>query len=241
MKKMTVASLTEELGKLTEVVQISQEKTDNTLSMIMNEIQEVRRSQEFLSSAYEELKNELQTVKSVNRDLQYQNTTLKEIVSTLKKQNEETDVKLNNLEQYSRRCCLEFQEITHQPSKCTDEIVVNLVKKCGINITSGDISISHRLAPPTKKYPNPIIIAKFNSQKLRNSSKRMKLKNVDRTMSGGSKLYTKESLTKLNKQIFSAALSSDVSESFLSSQSRVIVTSPSSQSHLKFFRVDSEP
>ena len=69
MKKMTVASLTEELGKLTEVVKNSQEKTDNTLSMIMNKIQEVRRSQEFLSSAYEELKNELQTVKSVNRDL----------------------------------------------------------------------------------------------------------------------------------------------------------------------------
>jgi len=92
---MTVASLTAELGKLTEAVQNSQEKTDNTLSMIMNEIQEVRRSQEFLSSAYEELKNELQTVKSVNRDLQYQNITLNEIVSTLEKQNEETDVKLN--------------------------------------------------------------------------------------------------------------------------------------------------
>jgi len=187
---MTVASLTEELGKRAEVVQNSRVKTDNTLSMIMNEIQEVRRSQEFLSSAYEELKNELQTAKSVNRDLQYQNTTLTEIVSTLKKQNEETDVKLNNLEQYSRRCCLEFQGITHQPSEYTDEIVVNLVKNLGVNITSGDISISHRLAPPTKKYPNPIIIAKFNSQKLRDSiySKRMKLKNVDRTMSGGSKL-----------------------------------------------------
>ena len=77
------------MGKLTEVVQNSQEKADNTLSMIMNEIQEVRRSQEFLSSAYEELKNELQAVKSVNRDLQYQNTTSKKIASTLKKQNEE--------------------------------------------------------------------------------------------------------------------------------------------------------
>jgi len=42
MKKMTVASLTEELGKLAEVVQNSQNKADNTLSMIMNEIQEVR-------------------------------------------------------------------------------------------------------------------------------------------------------------------------------------------------------
>jgi len=61
---------------------------------------------------------------------------------------------------------------------------------------------------PTKKYPDPIIIAKFNSQKLRDSiySKRIKLKNVDRTMSGGSKLYIK-SLTKTNKQIFRAALS----------------------------------
>ena len=88
MKKMSVASLTE-LGKLTEVVQNYQEKTDNTLSTIMNEIQEVRTSQEFLSSAYEELKNELQAVKSVNRDLQYQNTTSKKIASTLKKQNEE--------------------------------------------------------------------------------------------------------------------------------------------------------
>ena len=65
--------------------------------MIMNEIQEVRRSQELLSSAFEEINNELQTVKSLNRDLQYQNTTLKEIVATLKKQNKETDVKLNNL------------------------------------------------------------------------------------------------------------------------------------------------
>jgi len=103
----------------------------------------------------------------------------------------------NNLEQYSRSCCLEFQGITHQPNECTDEILVNLVKKLGVNITNGDISISHRLAPPTKKYPIPIIIAEFNSQKLRDSiySKRVKLKNIDRTRSGGLKLYINESLT----------------------------------------------
>jgi len=38
------------VGKLTEVVQNSQKKTDNTLSMIMSEIQDVRRKQDFLSS-----------------------------------------------------------------------------------------------------------------------------------------------------------------------------------------------
>jgi len=65
---MTVASMTDKLGKLTEVVQNSQKKPDSTSSMIMSEMQEIR-SQELLSSAYEEIKNELQTVKSVNRDL----------------------------------------------------------------------------------------------------------------------------------------------------------------------------
>jgi len=88
----------------------------------------------------------------------------KEIVSTVKKENEETDMKLNNVEQYSWRCCLDFQGMTNQPIECTVEIVVKLVKKRGVNITSGEISILHRLEPPTQKYPNSIIIAKFNSQ-----------------------------------------------------------------------------
>ena len=66
------------------------------------------------------------------------------------------------------------------------------------------MSISHRLAPPTKSTP-----MKFNSQKLRDIifSKQMKLKNIDRTMSGGPKLYINESLIKTNKQIFNAAQS----------------------------------
>ena len=65
------------------------------------------------------------------------------------------------------------------------------------------MSISHRLAPPTKSTP-----MKFNSQKLRDIifSKQMKLKNIDRTMSGGQTLYINESITKTNKQIFNAAL-----------------------------------
>jgi len=93
-------------------------------------------------------------------------------------------------------------------NECTVEIVVNLVKKLGVNITNDDISICHGLAPPTKKHPNPIIIAKFNNQKLRDSiySRWMKLKNIDRTMSGGQTLYINESITKTNKQIFNAAL-----------------------------------
>ena len=37
-------------------LQIAQQKTDSTLSIMMNEIQEIRKSQEYSSSKYEEIK-----------------------------------------------------------------------------------------------------------------------------------------------------------------------------------------
>jgi len=46
-------------GKMMDAIQKSQQKTDSTLSAIMNEIHEIRKSQEYLSCKFEEMKNEL--------------------------------------------------------------------------------------------------------------------------------------------------------------------------------------
>jgi len=56
IKKLTVAALSEKLGKFMSNLQIAQQKTDSTLSIMMNEIQEIRKSQEYSSSKYEEIK-----------------------------------------------------------------------------------------------------------------------------------------------------------------------------------------
>jgi len=64
IKKLTVAALSEKLEKFMGSLQISpQQKTDSTLSMMMNEIQEIRRSQEYMGSKYEEIKDELKLCK----------------------------------------------------------------------------------------------------------------------------------------------------------------------------------
>ena len=117
---------------------------------------------------------------------------------------------MNNLEQYSRRCCLEIKGIPYKDNENTEEVVVYLVKQLGINITGSEISVAHRLAPPKNSNKNPAIVFKFLGQKLRDTiyHKRWKLKDINNKIGNdGFKVYTNESLTKANKEVLKAALS----------------------------------
>jgi len=126
-----------------DAVQKSQQKSDSTLSVIMNEIHKISKSQEYLSCKFEEMKNELH-VKITNKDLQNQNSNLQEIITALQKRNEDTEVKLNNLQQYRRRRCLEFQGIPQTPNGNTDDNTVEIAKQLGVIISRSDISILTR-------------------------------------------------------------------------------------------------
>ena len=118
--------------------------------------------QENLGSKYEEIKDELKTMQSINKNLEHENAILKQTVAPLQKQSAETEAKVNNLEQYIRRCCLEIQGIPYKDNENTEEVVVYLVKQLGINITGSEISAAHRLTPPNDSNKNPAIIVKFH-------------------------------------------------------------------------------
>ena len=121
--------------------------------------------QENLGSKYEEIKDELKTMPNINKHLEHENAILKQTVASLQKQSAETEAKVNNLEQYSRRCCLEIQGIPYKDNENTEEVVAYLVKQLGINIIGSEISVAHRLAPPNNSNKNPAIIVKFLSQR----------------------------------------------------------------------------
>jgi len=177
---------------------------------MMNEIQEIRKSQEYLGSKYKEIKDELKTMQNINKNLEHENAIFKQTVASLQKQSTESEAKVNNLEQYSRRCCLEIQGIPYKYNENTEEVVVYLVKQLGINITGLEIIVAHRLAPPNDSIRYPAIIVKFRSQKLRDTicHKRWKLKDINnKTGNDGFKVFINESLTKANKEVFKAALS----------------------------------
>ena len=86
-RKPTIASLSDKLEKLRETISLFQRNTADKLSILVNEIQEVRKSQEFLHEKYGEMKNEMSSIKQTNKELQTENKYLKETLLGLKSQN----------------------------------------------------------------------------------------------------------------------------------------------------------
>ena len=78
---------------------------------------------------------------------------------------------INNLEQYTRRECIEISGIPVQPEENTDEIVIDLGSQMGISLNHCDISVSHRLPKSGNSNSNanlvPKIIAKFVRRSVR--------------------------------------------------------------------------
>ena len=75
----------------------------------------------------------------------------------------------------------------------------------GVNICNSDINVSHRLAQPNNSNPNPGIVAKFHSRKVRDAvfSNRKKLGSQKfKDGKGRSKCFINESLAKANKELF---------------------------------------
>ena len=52
---------------------------------------------------------------------------------------------INDLEQYSRRDCIEIRGVPYTQDESTDDIVEKVGEIIGVELVSDDISISHRL------------------------------------------------------------------------------------------------
>ena len=138
---------------------------------------------------------------------------------------------LNDLEQYTRRDCLEIRGIplpsTPMDLDQTDEVVLKIGEKIGVPMQKSDISISHRI-PSRKQFTDegnpipPAIIVKFVKRETRENLYRARknlksVSTVDLGYSVANKIYVNESLTEKNKELFKLCLKCkrDLSYKFL--------------------------
>ena len=132
----------------------------------------------------------------------------------MQNQTEQTSGKLNELEQYGRRDCLEIRGIPVQESEDTDTIVCSAGNLVDVNFKTEDISVSHRpTSSPTDRNQPPVIIANFVRcsvrDKLYHSRKHLKEKSTKDIGLGklsDNRIYIAESLTKKNKVLFNKCL-----------------------------------
>ena len=176
--------------------------------------EKLRETNSFLEEAnakYEEVKTKLMQHETERKNLITEKKILKSTVQVLEKNVTSLEDKCNELEQYSRRDCLEIKGIPIIKQEDTNEIVLKVAELVGVDdLSNEDISISHRL-PLSKNYrgkrTDPAIIAKFvrreDKEKLYSARKHLKtFTTQDLGFNSKNNIYISESLTERNKKLF---------------------------------------
>ena len=139
--------------------------------------------------------------------LQAENQDLKLHVRKLEAVTSQTHEEVNDLEQYGRRECLEFQGLARNKNENTDDLILCVSKMVGVDLKADEMSVSHRLSPASGKNPQPAIIASFCSRKSRDAvfSQRHRLRSYNKAPPKG-RIFFNESLTKINRRRFNLCL-----------------------------------
>ena len=152
-----------------------------------------------MSDQYEDMKKRLHSNNEEVKVLQAENQDLKLHVSKLEAVTSQTHEEVNDLEQYGRQKCLEFQGLAWNKNENTDDLDLRVSKMVGVDLKAEEISVSHRLSPASDKNPQPAFIARFCSRKTRDAvfSQRHQLHSHNKAHPKGH-IFINESLTKIN-------------------------------------------
>lgn len=177
------------------------------------EIIELKNSQEFICSKYENLKSEYAEQLKINKKQHDEISQLKSATKEVSELSKSESEKLDSLEQYGRRLNLEIIGVPVSAQEDTNAIVIEVAKNVGVDISSEDISISHRV--PSISKPNdskssdrpPAIIARFMNRSVRNRlyKNRKLTRDIDPnkfSVPGLKYVFINENLTQKRKNLF---------------------------------------
>lgn len=147
-----------------------------SLRDLSKRLDEIEKSQSFISKKYDTVITTITNLNKHNEDMKGQVQKIEEDINKLGNDGYGVEVKLDELEQYSRRDCLEITGIPVVPNDNPTLLVKEMSEIMGVNLDVNDISIAHRL-PPTKKVKDRLIV-KFTRRQKRDEiySKRKNLK-----------------------------------------------------------------
>lgn len=217
---MASEALMKDIGKLLDKKLNPISKLLDELKAKVEKIEKIEESICFLSSKYDELFTKTISLESQNEDLKKENQYLVEKLQSSANELDQVKLEVNDLQQYSRRDCLEIRGIPYIPNEKTNEIIQKIGNEIGVPVTPDDISISHRLSARQNYNQNgnrhikePAIIAKFVYRSTRddfyNARKFLRDKtstDIGITRMEGRRIFIVESLTQQNKKLFNNCL-----------------------------------
>ena len=181
---------------------------------LRQKIEETNKFLEFTNSQYEEMQRTFANHNKEQEQIKSENKILKSTIQTFEGTMKRLTESINDMEQNSRRECLEIKGIPspkqNDGQEDTNKVVVKIGELMGIKVQNDDISVSHRL-PVRKTYQGkvtePAIIVKFISRDIKELLYRARkhLKGKTTRNLGYDKerfIYINESLTETNRKLF---------------------------------------
>lgn len=178
---------------------------------LREEIAEMKSSIESQRREFSEVKESMASVKRENEALK---SELQRIKEKLQEQTEESQnlwYYHDELEQYTRKNSLEITGIPESCYESTEEVVIKIAEVLNVDITPGDIEISHKL----KRRDKTAIIVKFMNHKIKTKlyKERIKLKNIALTdlypsyasSVNPERIYINENLTSRRRRLVGTA------------------------------------
>ena len=175
----------------------------------------IEQSQDFLSSKYDQFTEALKNTKRQIKNNEENINKHGKSIALAEDNIDEVSTKLDELQQYSRRDCLEINGIPPTANENPQHLISELGTLIGVEIKKEDISIAHRL-PDLKNVKNRIIVKFVRREKKEEMYKRRnqligktvkdlpsvksQVSNSNETR-GPKKIYINESLTGYRRQL----------------------------------------
>ena len=163
------------------------------------------KSMSFINNQFENFKKTTENILKANIKLEKRNEELTEELKQVKKELGISKKHVDDLEQYGRRDCVEFNGIPQEQNEDVENLVIKTGIMLDIHIDSKDIQACHRMG---KKQDAPIICTCLNRK---TATAFLKAKSQTKKSFKGEKLglkehpdckiYINESLTKRNKEL----------------------------------------
>ena len=179
---------------------------EEVMAPIIREISELRQELKEVRSERDreisELREELKEARSE------QEQELKDVRSALQQELAEVRSELNELEQYSRRSCLNISGIPETATESTDRIVRDVAAAAGVTLTPADIERSHRVGRQQNEKSRTIIVKLSSHSRDALYAARKNLRSASSATLGPEVLksvFIAENLTKANQQVMYTA------------------------------------
>lgn len=166
---------------------------------VKQQLNDVIKSQEYLSSKYDEFENKFKMLEETKKDVEVMKNQLTYKIEDLSN-------RLAHTEQYSRRHHVEIHNVKTRSDEDLHQVVVNIAGKLGINITRDAVETVHRMYT-NSSVANPPIIVEFASRKLRDRiiESRYKAEVTNKSLFGnsfdGNRIFVSESLSPFYKKL----------------------------------------